>query len=231
MKETYLEHLITDKNVTLWNKIIDKDSVNIVLWDKPYSELFSNIYGSEIRMTSLDTDIFNHELCHLYINQLFDGLYYSLKSRMPEELFNFVSGGCLQHMANCLEHKLFFNLYQEIGGNPLSFTTDFKSKKGNNFHNQIKSLTLNYLDRYLGNLFSILGDCNDSISYNEELNKYKIISPEVFAASINLFEEIREIGIREQLEDFEIGDNGVVINKTHNNSSQDFWEIVVKEFV
>lgn len=231
MKEIYLTKLLTNQNVTLWNKIEDIDSVNIILWNKNYSELFSNDIISEIRLSSLDLNAFNHELCHLYLNQIFGGLYITLSIRMPYDLRAFINKGCLEHMCNCMEHRLFYDLYKQIGGNPEGFLPDFHLRKGNNYHTKINKLTLQSLDSYLGNIFSILGDCNENIVYNSELKKYNKISPTIYAACVKLFDEIIKIGITKQVEDFEFSESGVIINKTHSNSCEVFWTVVSEELL
>ncbi|MDW0188785.1 MAG: hypothetical protein QOA70_03955, partial [Nitrososphaeraceae archaeon] len=116
MKEKYLQKLLTQKNNPLWEKIENKDNINIIIWDNNFSELFSDDYTTEFRLNSLNINSFNHELCHVYINQVFGGIFPTLKLRMPYELSNYITRNCLQHISNCIEHKLFFDLYLEIGG-------------------------------------------------------------------------------------------------------------------
>lgn len=229
MKETYLKQLLTDDNFHLWNKITDKDSVNIILWDKSYSQLFSNNLISEFRLSSLDVNAFNHELCHLYINQVCGGLYIPLKIRMPADLSDYIPNECIQFIGNFIEHKLFYQLYLQIGGDEQKFISDFNLKKGNNFHLRISRLSLKNLDPYLGNLFAIICDCNQKYSYSDELKKYRNISPIVFEACNNLLEEILQIGITEQLDDFGFDKDGN-FNKTFSNACENFWEILMKEF-
>lgn len=99
---------MTQQNNPLCEKIENKDYINIIIWDNNFSELYSDEFITEFRLNSLNINSFNHELCHVYINQVFGGIFSTLKFRMPYELNNYITRNCLQHISNCIEHKLFF---------------------------------------------------------------------------------------------------------------------------
>lgn len=219
----YLDQLLTSYNTPLWDKIKNKEAISIVLWENNFSELYTLNSLIEMRLSSLDINSFNHELCHIYLNQVCGGIFSNLNLRMPSSFYGSISRDCLLHIANCIEHKLFYNLYLEIGGEMDYFVSDYGVKKGHNLHQKINILNKSNIDPYLGCLSSVLGDCNPKINYENELAGYRKISNEIFQASVDLFDEIINIGITEQLEDFTLTEKGVVINKTHSNACEDFW--------
>ncbi|MCA5006333.1 hypothetical protein [Sphingobacterium bovistauri] len=210
--------------------IRNRENVKVLLWNESFSELYTTDDNVEFRLNKVCVSAFNHELCHLCINQVFGGVFPDLYIRMPYELKEFLPRDCVQHISNCIEHKLFYNLYLEIGGMKDRFIVDYELVKGNNFHKKVTKLNLNNLHLYLGNLYSIIGDCNDRIDYKRVLTDYRKLNPKIFDSCNLLLEEIKSLGINEPAEEFIITDEGIIINKTIGSLSESFWTVVFDEF-
>ncbi|GEM_PF-1881604 len=224
-----IENLLTDKSRPLW-ELLNKDGrIKITIWDEKYSEVFTQTKFDpiELRLNGLDQNSFLHELCHIYINEVFGGYYWLLKTHLPVSLARFISRECFMHVGNCIEHSMFYNLYLDLGGSAIGFISDYNLKKGNGFHLTMRRLDKNSIDPYLGNLFSILADNNTNNNYSAELVSYRQLSPLIFDACNLLIHKAKVIGISQKTSDFELNlDDAEVIKERHSNNSYEFWKVV-----
>lgn len=224
-----LKKLLTDKSRPLW-EFLNKDArIKITIWDKNYSEVYTRTENDpiEMRLNGLNQDSFLHELCHIYINEVFGGYYWLLKLHLPVGLARFISRICFEHVANCIEHRMFYNLYLDLGGSPTGFISDYNLKKGNNFHLKLRKLDKDSIDPYLGNLLSILADNNPKNHYGVELLTYRKLSPSIFEACILLINNAMTIGVSQETYDFKASlEVTEAIKEGHSNNAYEFWKVV-----
>ncbi|HAE68483.1 MAG TPA: hypothetical protein DCG77_15045 [Sphingobacterium sp.] len=224
-----INKLIDSKNKWLWDLVKIKDKISVSIWNGSSAAVLKKSNGYEILLTDLCKDSFNHELCHIYLNQLIGPYFQMLISGCDKKIRRFINRGCFLHIGNCIEHYLFYDLYVSVGGDPTKFIQDYNIKKGNNFEYNLTKIDKYSIDSFLGNFFSVLADKNPKIDYYETYTISKRLNYNIYQACINLMMNAKRIGYIPKKYFFGIVNGEWVMIRRQKKACNRFWSIVKKE--
>jgi hypothetical protein len=190
--EKYLDKLIDNRNIKLWNEL--KEKFEFILIKSPEPNYMSRLDGETATICIYESDInpahFTHELLHVYLKlkgvQIVSD-FYSVIDNNPD-IYYFFSTDLKSHVTNCLEHNLMLPIYLSLGFENHYFISDYKEKKMNN--KLMSSLKERYringvydreaIDFYIGKFFAMKTCNNKSFNYSKYYSSFIKLDKKLF---------------------------------------------------
>lgn len=205
-----MKDLIDSRNESLWTELQRRYNITFEKSDNGEYSCFS--INDDITFfivpDNLSKDSFTHEMLHVYLRMkdCYMGAGLKLTIKQSKILSAIMSDKLIEHMGNCLDHIKMLPIYLDMGFNREKFLLDYDTHKCSD--NELFSLKANYwqgkkinpksVDLYIGKLFAIYADPNNSIDYSIQLNALKKIDPMLYQITTDMIEYWNKIKIEDR---------------------------------
>lgn len=205
-----MKELIDLRNEELWNILNAK--YNITFKDSDNNEYGCYSKNDEITFyvppNNLCKDSFTHEMLHAYlrINDCFIGAGLKNTIWQSKILTSMLSLPLLEHMGNCLDHIKMLPIYLHMGFEREKFILDYDIYKFT--ADEVLSLKRSYrigkkinprsVDFYIGKLFAMSADPNDSFDYSNQFESLRKIDPLLYQINKRMIDFWHEIKIEDR---------------------------------
>lgn len=193
-----MEALLDSRNRQLWDQLNAKYNIEVLPADNNEYSVFSKENDITFRYvpTNLCTASFTHEMLHVYLRLQGCFVGAGLKNTIQSSriLSRIMSFELLEHIGNSLDHLKMLPMYLEMGYEREKFIMDYHVHKGSpesiknieRYYRVGKKLEPTAVDSFIGKIFSILADPNDSFNYSKELERLKKIDPLLFQINVKM---------------------------------------------
>lgn len=202
-----MRELIDYRNESLWIELQGRYKIAFEQSDNAEYGCFSKNDNITFFIVpdNLCKDSFTHEMLHVYLrmNDCYIGAGLKRTINQSKILSAIMSDKLIEHMGNCLDHIKMLPIYLKMGFKREKFLFDYDIHKCPN--DVLFTLKTNYwqgtrinpkaVDLYIGKLFAILADPNDSFDYSVQSNTLKKIDPMLYQITLDMIEYWNKIKI------------------------------------
>lgn len=205
-----MKELIDSRNSILWTQL--KAKFNITFNESVNGEYSCYSQNEDVMFyivrDNICKDSFTHEMLHVYLRMngcfISGGLQNTInKSKILTSMLTY---DLIEHMGNCLDHIKMLPNFLNMGFERKKFLLDYEINKCSD--EELVSLKRNYkignkvnpiaVDFYIGKIFAMMADPNDSFDYSPQLSIFEKIDPLLYGITMRLIDRWIEIKIEDR---------------------------------
>lgn len=186
------ELFIDKRNLAIWNEVQEEYQTSVQLYNgREYRhQLFEQKAVIFIPENNPSTELFTHELLHIYLRRKRIFITEYLLQRLKDEplLYWSLTDNLFEQVGHYLEHIHMLPIYLNCGFDRTNFIEDYETPVFSQFNLQLlysgmkkNPPSIAILDLYINKFFAMQASCNNSIIYISYLEDLREMDPILFS--------------------------------------------------